>query len=375
MSDHPSAKQIEDYLQKKLNPTDLIRVDEHLAHCNQCRGSLNVDVEAVVRSLEEEFVETRRQHLTYEQIMDVVTNESGADREVVSEHLKSCPQCQAEYEDLIGFTRELKGTAKGRVYKWVATVAAMLALFGLIVTLTNRESPVEQKQQARTSIPAVITIQDYGTNLILDREGKLSGLKAPKVYLESVRRALENTQVEVSPDVKSLITTRGVLRGESEDGMPFSLLKPVGTFVMSDQPEFEWKPLAGATAYRATVLDLNMKTAAESQWIKATQWKPSSSLKRDETYIWQVAAIRNGTEIRSPVPPAGEARFRIVDQQTYDQLVNSQKLYSNSRLLLALIYAENGLLDEAVQNLQQLIEKNPSSPHLKALIKDVESLR
>ena len=93
-------------------------------------------------------------------------------------------------------------------------------------------------------------------------------------------------------------------------------------------------------------------------------------MQRGTTYVWQVTALRNGIEVTSPEPPAGEARFQILDQQTQDQLEQERQRYSSSNLLLGLLYARHGLLDEAEQNFQQLADTNPESREIKELLEN-----
>ena len=293
----------------------------------------------------------------------------------VETHLEICSSCKGEYEDLKAFTLEDKAAPRPVVYRILA-VAAVLAVIALIATLIYRRPGDQQARQATGQPAVVVSIHDAGTRLTLDQNGKLSGLKGvPTNYQEMVRIALQTHQVQLPDSVDPLITKGEFLRGESGEGTPFQLVKPVGTVVASDRPVFEWESLTGALKYKVTLLDADMNSTADSGWLTTTTWTPDKPLQRDTTYIWQVAALRNDIEVLSPKPPAGEARFRILDQQTEDQLERERQRYSSSKLLLGLLYARHGLLDEAEQNFQQLADTNPESREIKELLDNLIKLR
>ena len=376
MSHHLSDEQMRKYSEKRLEPAELLRVDDHLSVCENCRNAISVDSDAVAHSFEQEFAELQeQQHLTYDQIVGSLENKSGSDRESVDTHLQICSRCKSEYEDLRAFAVESSRSSKSKFYPWLA-VAAVLVLLALVATLTYRRPTEQQTQQQPTrSVPIVLSIQDAGTRITLDQNGTLKGLNAPTEHQDRVRLALQKQQVELPGSLKSLITTRGVVRGDLREGVPFDLLKPVGTFVSSDHPLFQWEALEGASQYRVTILDLNMTIAADSGWLANTTWTPDKPLQRDKTYIWQVAALRSGVEVLSPTPPAGEARFRVLDQHSYNRLDADRQKYSDSLLLLGLLYSGYGLLDDAEDNFQRLAEANPSSQPVKLLFKNLQSAR
>src|SRR4029453_560510 len=102
----------------------------------------------------------------------------------------------------------------------------------------------------------------------------------------------------------------------------------------------------GATSYLVAVYDSNFNWVATSQPITTVAWTPTSPLRRGETYIWQVTAIRADKEIKSPVPPAPEAKFKVIEQSKLEELTQLKKAASNSHLAAGLIFAREGLLDD-----------------------------
>jgi hypothetical protein len=104
-------------------------------------------------------------------------------------------------------------------------------------------------------------------------------------------------------------------------------------------------------------------------------WTPLKPLKRGRIYSWQVKALKEGQEFKSPRPPAPEAKFRILDQTKADELVQAQRAYASSHLTLGLLYAQAGLLDEAEQEFQALEQSNPDSAIVRQLLVSVQTMR
>jgi hypothetical protein len=71
------------------------------------------------------------------------------------------------------------------------------------------------------------------------------------------------------------------------------------------------------------------------------------------------------------VPPAPEARFRIVSQHKVARLTQAEKAHQNSHLLLGVLYAEAGLLKEAQREFRLLLKANPGSPVAEKLLRQV----
>src|SRR5262249_53363300 len=156
-----------------------------------------------------------------------------------------------------------------------------------------------------------------------------------------------NDQSAISKEIKGLIGKRGTLAGGSGEGSPFALLGPVGIVVETDRPTFRWQTLAGATAYSVAIFDSGSGEAADSGQLTRAKWIPARPLKRGETYSWQVTAVKDGKEPKSPEPPAPEARFKVLDSSKAEELAQARKLYPNSHLILGSVCERVGLLADA----------------------------
>jgi hypothetical protein len=163
--------------------------------------------------------------------------------------------------------------------------------------------------------------------------------------------------------------------GGSGEGVSFALLSPVGTVVETDHPTFRWRPLSGATTYALNVYDSSLNTVATVDRLSATQWMAARPLKRNEVYTWQVTAVKDGQEITSPVPPAPEAKFKVLDRARAEELRMAKKTYPDSHLILGAVYKKAGLLDDAEREFKALLSANPNSPVAQKLLQDVKSLR
>ena len=82
----------------------------------------------------------------------------------------------------------------------------------------------------------------------------------------------------------------------------FGLLGPSGIVVATDHPKLRWQALAGATSYTVSVFDADFNLVTRGAPQTATQWT-SPRLRRGMIYSWEVVAVRNGEEVRSPVAP------------------------------------------------------------------------
>jgi hypothetical protein len=159
--------------------------------------------------------------------------------------------------------------------------------------------------------------------------------------------------------------------GKGEDST-FALLGPAGTLIMNDRPTFRWQALAGAISYKVSVLDTSFNVVIESAPVAQTEWQASRALERNKIYLWQVTAIRDGREVIAPISPQPEARFKIISQAKAREL---RQPANESHLRAGIIYAHNGLLDDAERELQTAIEKGEQSALAGKLLESVKAMR
>jgi hypothetical protein len=222
----------------------------------------------------------------------------------------------------------------------------------------------------------LVALKDNGRVLTVDAGGNLvEQTPLPPAYQEAVRTALAADRAETPSLIAALVgKPSGPIRS-STTGVAFALRGPVGTVIQSDRPTLRWSPLPGATNYTVAVYDSSFHPVARSQPLSGTEWTIPDALDRGRIYSWQVTAIRDGKEFQSPTTPAPEARFKVLEQAAAQELEKARQSYANSHLILGILYARAGLLDEAETEFQALAADNPESGSARKLVDNLRMLR
>jgi hypothetical protein len=249
-----------------------------------------------------------------------------------------------------------------------------------VVSTPSRPEPAPSSPEPVPSPPeaaaAVAQLNDGGGRLTLDREGTLSGADGlPHAYREMLKGALADRRIERSPQLNGLSRPGSSLMSSDASGAEFSVLDPAGSVLLTDRPTFRWSELEGATGYVVEVYDAGFNLVATSPRLDARSWSAPRTLPRGKVYSWQVTAFKDGQEIKSPRPPAPQAKFRVLDRAKADELARARRAYPSSHLTLGLLYARAGLLKEAEQELRLLQRANPDSELARGLLRRVQALR
>jgi hypothetical protein len=426
MSDHLTNTQIEDYRRRSLPAVDLLSVSDHLGLCDLCRRqvqrALNGDA-AYLALRSELFDQTElssspieRTHLTFEQIVGSVdATLAGEELQIVKDHLACCQQCALAVDDLHAFKDQIEPELdrQDQLYsesvtserrRWYmfwpkplvfgsALAALLLVASGWMVWQALNRTKEEPRTAAVTPSPTpsislspsatpggaelIAMLNDGAGQLRLDKEGRLAGVDhLPPAYQQMVKSALTNQELEKSPLLAGLTPTSITPRGGDDDqGDRFPLIGPVRTLTLSDQPVFRWSRLKRAASYVVEIYDEEFDMVAASPRINGQRWRTQQPLKRGGVYYWQVKAIRDGRELVSPRPPAPQAKFRILDEAKANELERARRDYASSHLLLGLLYAQAGLLDEAEEEFRALQKANPNSTIADRLLQQVRSPR
>jgi hypothetical protein len=218
-----------------------------------------------------------------------------------------------------------------------------------------------------------LRLVDGGGTIELLRDGTIKGLDTP--YAEKVREVLVGGNISVDPVVRELRSASGVLMGGNDSYPSFRLMAPVGKIILEDRPGFRWNGIKGAESYKVNIFDANFRLLRSSGELKTTNWRLGSGLKRGSIYQWQVTANVGGEQIKFPVRPAPEAKFKIVDAARAAELARLKATKSNQHLLLGTLYAQAGLLDDAEKEFRVLLKMNPRSELVQKLLKKVRAAR
>lgn len=331
---HPTAEQMDRYRRGTAAPEELLSVDEHVAECDRCHA-------AVDRGRAEEIVITvppdeETDHLTYDEMEQWVDGRlSDVDRELIEGHIDGCERCRLELDDLRQASKALP-SRKTSGQRWMLPAAAVvaLAIAGLWFVM-RREAPVSQptvQPRAAVETPPSSALPD-----------------ALQAHVAEVLRTGRLRRPEI---LTTLSPATVPLRGEESSGTVFSLVEPIRTVIREPRPQFAWTPVASASAYSVAVADAPSGEVVANGSTEEPFWRPGTPLEHGRTYSWQVTARRGDQTITAPRPPAPEALFHVATRSQIEKLNTLQRQLRDDRLSLGILFAEEGLLDEAERELE-----------------------
>ena len=368
MTDHLTETEVSLFRERALTPTERERIDSHVAECESCLRRIlpSADSALVYSELTEALLTDSADEAFHLSNADVRRYANGlidrADRVIFESHFDICDQCSEAVQSLASplvdsvsaSTRQAEIPAQQFSPAWRAAfqftparavagvlVAACLVL-AFVVWLRWHSRAVDQTaQQASSQTPSNTTgsgsptpaqtestkdstadqaaiaasLEDNGRRIQLDNRGKLIGLEElPEASRSLVRGVLANKTLS-KPEVLEKLTAPSItLMDPTTRENSFGLLAPSGTVIATDHPNLRWQALAGATSYTVSVFDADFNRVTRSAPQAATQWT-STRLRRGMIYSWEVVAVRNGQEVRSPVAPAPRAQFKILEAE------------------------------------------------------------
>jgi hypothetical protein len=358
LSDHLTQIQIESYGRRPFPAAEWLFVSDHLSVCEECRLKVEetVDCEATYLALKSGVFHTESR---WRRLVDAI------------------PSFWPRSSTLIfgSALATLLLVAAG----WLGWQALQRTKAPPKVAVTSPSPsvspPVSPARRSEGASIAIAKLNDGDGQVTLDREGNLSGADhLPPAYQQMIRKALTGQELGRSPLLAGLIPSGDKPRGDGEvRRVEFSVIEPVGSVTLSDRPTFRWSQLNGATGYLVEVYDERLGLATASPQITDHSWTAPQPLKRGEIYYWQVKAVKDGREVKSPRAPAPQAKFRILDAARANELAQARRAYASWRLILGVLYAKAGLLDEAEREFRALQEDNPNSELVQRLLKQVRT--
>ena len=409
-------------------------MNDHLAGCMTCRElfeeprRLEATYNFIRANLAESAVEAGP-HLDYDQILSYTDERlSEQERSIVDIHLEVCRTCEAEVDDL---QRTRAGsfsddsTTRGRSGSFpvhshsalrsgygiplqialmfaIAAVASVITAYLLQGRLARQEAllnevrargeelvrgleeskgtvaelkrELERISELSSGDPSAVRIalNDAQGSVTLNAKGSIAGLEFVEPGDERlIREALTTGRARTPALLTRLIGKPGTRMGPTPNDS-FALLSPVATIVLTNRPTLKWEALSGASGYIVTILDSRFNEVETSPQLSETEWKPSRPLRQGGIYPWQVRALKDGVEIRSPSTSQGEAKFKVLERSKALEVERMKQTYANSHLALGVMYAEAGLLEEANREFESLARANPESKLVKSLIRSVK---
>ena len=237
----------------------------------------------------------------------------------------------------------------------------------------SRQTQLEQTvaELTRTQEGDVV-LSDSGSSVVLDERGNLRGLEAMSGQMQdAIKIAIASGRVRMPSSVAELAGSANVLMGSTE-GVPFAVRSPIATAVVEQRPTFRWAELKGAVSYTVSIFDPDFKRVARSEPLTKTVWVIPQALDRGGVYSWQVTALNEGREVVSPVRPAPEARFRVLDEAAADDVERYRRSAAKSHLAAGVVYARAGLREDAQGEFRLLVKENPRSSVARRLLGSVK---
>ena len=431
MREHPSSHQLKLYQRRALAPDLFLTVDRHVHACPSCSEQCNTtpvlrqDYANLLAALMPEPGD-EPYHLTRAELAGYIAGSMDAvDTESVESHLSVCAQCAEAARELRATAAQTRRPVREVVAGYIAPLRAWgrPSLFAFFILLTlgiglatlfikraggDRPappvtSPAENvalnSNQSETAPPRDGAGGQSGDGIERGREPGESATALPgaggaesgagselesndaiaAMLSPSSRRAITlavaEQRLERPPVLAQLRGDGGSLRGGPGDGQPFLLLSPVGKVVETVSPTFRWTPLAGASSYAVTVVGDQLNQVAESGPLTKTEWRLRTPLAQGGVYSWQVTALKDGQVITSPVMPAPQAKFMILDRAHSEELRRIRGAAPHYHLGLGVLYARAGLLDEAEREFLALMKSNPRSDVARRLLQSVRSMK
>lgn len=406
---HLTKEEFRSYVRRELRPDDILAVDDHLDSCPECmrlvEGSNSPGSKSslVAEILELEEIE----HLTFEQLASYVDKQADKiERSIIELHLNDCDGCRADVAEMAALRDQIATADRApaeiarpvRWFGWKVLVPAfgLLVLgIGLFLSLSAPSADLatgppevqipeidtppgleaELNTNATQNDPALaISLRDGGGTIGVSTDGTLVGVEGASPQLsQTLKNVLETGNLRVGEKVA--IGNTGVMMSGDREGVPFGLSGPVGKIVISQRPSFSWKPLAGAEGYSVKIFDENFTEVMSGDEVSGTSWTPTKPLPRGRNYLWQVAASKEGETVISPVRPAPEARFKIVDAADAESIETAEKKFPRSNLVRGIAYAKAGMLAEAEREFAALVRKNPDSALAQRLLQQARRPR
>lgn len=354
MPEHLTDEQLSRHHDRTLTPVELLELDGHISACAACRDLLYSDhgASAKIKALRTDLSE----HLDY---AEIVGCSEGNGKPLQLNHIRQCADCQAEVQDLSRFRTELVETPrkpaeepkKALVLRYripLGIAAAVLAIAGATTFALRQPTRVGAPPQAAA------TPQQHADPAL------------PAAERQMLELALSTGFLERAPVLDKLIARPGALPSGLRPRPPIVLLAPVGTAVLTDRPVLRWTPTAEATSYAVAIFDEKLQKVAESPTLTVTDWRPDAPLPRGVVLNWQVTARTPKGAIHAPTPPTPEARFQVVPPEFVQRIETFRRDFPGNPLLLAVLFARAGALDDAEVALRSM-DANASQSYLEGL--------
>jgi len=336
-----SELQLIQYREGTLPVSEVGNVIDHIGMCGECRTIAGAGTTVVSAAQQWEQFLSEQEHLTFEETAAYVESKLTPDeRAAVLGHLQVCEMCREETADLARVVSRPRWRGKRAPLATAAAVAAAAASFFLVYQRQPHRHETHVAASGSQREPASEPASSEFTAIDRTLRGVAETLLAGHVPNRDLHRLLNQSN--------------GVPRGGGDVRPAGSIIGPLRVIV-DDRPTFSWIQRDPAPA-SVHIFDMSFNLVAQSPRLNATSWRVPATLRRGTTYQWQVVVYgARGDEI-FPAAPAAPARFHIVGSEVLDEL----RAHASS-LDKGLIFAREGLLEEAAQAFDDYQRSHPTS--------------
>lgn len=253
----------------------------------------------------------------------------------------------------------------------VPKTSAPKGIFQLPIMAASTTKQIEHKR--RVTKKRLETIYDAGNSFKVLNNNTLAAMKdSPTITSRSLKVRLPDQVTKLFGSRQNIMSEDSSWRDKIVQISPFS------TMVLNGQPNLQWQAIAGATSYQVSIYseDDNHELVESSGSLNVTEWQPTRILLPNKRYFWELEVTINSELFNFPLQNQPRARFQVLDQDQVEQLEgelkNIEATNPGSNLLIGMVYADFGLLDQATTIFQQLKQDNPNSKLVDRLLNSVK---
>lgn len=316
MERHLTDLELASFRDGTANALDLLRMDEHVIGCGECRSRILALREPcqAIRAIATDFAE---HHLTDGEFVDYASQRPlPAD---VMRHLDWCAQCRFDAADLRRFSAQPP-----------TSLRAILAMAAAVILVSGLSFWVAKNRPIASPLP------------------EIAELRVPEA-------------------VRSMPGPLHLRSGLHDKAGSFHTLSPVGTAIIGDQPQLVWTQAAPGATYTVHIYDDQFHEIQHSEPLNSLSWA-APALPRGASYRWEVMAESAGRKWTAPAPPDPEARFLVVTAAEAQKVEAARATDGRNPLTLGVIYANAGALEEA----RKAFEAAPNSALKDRYLKELD---
>jgi hypothetical protein len=369
MVNHLSDSEIARYRQRLSPPEELLRTDEHLTQCTECR----------TRVIEEARLSVGT-HLAYEQMEGYVDKTIGPlERQKILAHTRVCPVCAGELQDLEDLRAEIQAAPAqapaargGRISVGRASIGSGIGPWRGLITLRRR--PAVAVAAAAAIVLAVAFLGWGMPDWHPDTPPPQDVLTADE--RSDVQEAVKTGDIRLAQPLGILRGADRALLGPADTQTASLRLDPVGEWIRQTTPLLQWSAPPLAMGYAVEIFDDHLTLIQRSPPLHEPRWQVDGALERGRVYLWQVTVtFTDGEVVSLPRPPAPEARFGVLGGEQVAELQRVERARPDAHLDLGILYARAGLLKDAEQELLKVIPTDGDFDNAQRLLATVGRLR